>query len=56
MIPVFMAAVAVRAVFIVTYDSDMLDLHKPHGIGCVTPRSISFRNPVGNIDLPGTVY
>jgi predicted nucleic acid-binding protein len=36
--PVIMAAVAVRAAFIVTYDSDLLDLHKPHGVSCVTPR------------------
>jgi predicted nucleic acid-binding protein len=36
---VIMAAVAVRAAFIVTYDSDLLDLQKPHGIACVTPRA-----------------
>jgi predicted nucleic acid-binding protein len=37
--PVIMAAVAVRAAFIVTLDSDMLDLRKPHGVFCVTPRA-----------------
>jgi predicted nucleic acid-binding protein len=37
--PVIMAAVAVRAGFIVTYDSDLLDLRKPHGVSCVTPRA-----------------
>jgi predicted nucleic acid-binding protein len=37
--PVIMAAVAVRASFIVTYDSDLLDLQKPHGFACVTPRA-----------------
>ena len=37
--PVIMAAVAVRAAFIVTYDSDLLDLQKPHGIACVTARA-----------------
>lgn len=37
--PVVMAAVAVRAVFLVTYDSDLLDLQKPHGVSCVTPRA-----------------
>jgi putative PIN family toxin of toxin-antitoxin system len=36
--PVIMAAVAVRAGFIVTYDADLLDLQKPHGAACVTPR------------------
>jgi len=36
---VIMAAVAARAVFIVTYDSDLLDLEKPHGVSCVTPRA-----------------
>jgi predicted nucleic acid-binding protein len=34
-----MAAVAVRAAFIVTYDSDLLALQKPHGVACVTPRA-----------------
>jgi putative PIN family toxin of toxin-antitoxin system len=37
--PVIMAAVGVRAVFLVTYDSDLLDLQKPHGVACVTPRA-----------------
>jgi predicted nucleic acid-binding protein len=38
--PVVMAAVAVRAAFIVTYDADLLVLQKPHGVACVTPRSL----------------
>jgi len=37
--PVIMAAVAVRAAFIVTSDFDLLDLQKPHGVWCVTPRA-----------------
>lgn len=37
--PVVMAAVAVRAAYIVTYDSDLLELEKPHGVCCVTPRA-----------------
>jgi putative PIN family toxin of toxin-antitoxin system len=37
--PVIMAAVNVRADFIVAYDSDLLDLEKPHGVLCVTPRA-----------------
>ena len=37
--PVIMAAVAVRAAYLVTYDPDLLDLEKPHGIACVTPRA-----------------
>ena len=36
--PVVMSAVAARARFIVAYDSDLLDLGKPYGIACVTPR------------------
>lgn len=36
--PVVMSAVAARAHFIVAYDSDLLDLEKPYGIACVTPR------------------
>ena len=36
--PVVMSAVAARAHFIVAYDSDLLDLGKPYGIACVTPR------------------
>lgn len=35
---IIMAAVAARATFIVTYDSDLLVLQKPHGISCTTPR------------------
>ncbi len=34
-----MAAVAARAAYIVTYDPHLLDLRKPHGISCVTPRA-----------------
>ena len=37
--PVVMAAVAVRAKYIVTTDHDLLDLKKPYGIACVTPRA-----------------
>jgi predicted nucleic acid-binding protein len=37
--PVIMAAVGVRADFLVTYDPDLLDLKKPHGVFCVTPRA-----------------
>jgi putative PIN family toxin of toxin-antitoxin system len=37
--PVVMAAVAVRAAFIVTNDPDLLDLRKPYGVSCVTPRA-----------------
>ncbi|MGP8202257.1 MAG: putative toxin-antitoxin system toxin component, PIN family [Limisphaerales bacterium] len=37
--PVIMAAVAVRAAFIVTSDSDLLDLRKPHDVSCVTPHA-----------------
>jgi len=33
-----MAAVAVRAAFIVTTDGDLLDLKKPYGIACIRPR------------------
>ena len=36
--PVVMSAVAARAQFIVAYDPDLLDLEKPYGIACVTPR------------------
>ena len=36
--PVVMAAVAVRAAFIVTTDGDLLDLEKPYGIACIRPR------------------
>jgi predicted nucleic acid-binding protein len=36
--PVVMAAVAARARFIVAYDPDLLNLSKPYGIACVTPR------------------
>jgi predicted nucleic acid-binding protein len=37
--PVIMAAVSVRAEYIVTGDNDLLDLEKPHGVACVTPRA-----------------
>ncbi len=37
--PVVMSAVAARAQFIVAYDPDLLDLEKPYGIACVTPRA-----------------
>ncbi len=33
-----MAAVAVRAAFLVTTDGDLLDLKKPYGIACLSPR------------------
>lgn len=36
--PVIMAAVAVRAAFIVTTDGDLLDLGKPYGAACIAPR------------------
>jgi putative PIN family toxin of toxin-antitoxin system len=36
--PVIMAAVAVNAHYIVTTDKDLLDLRKPYGVSCVTPR------------------
>jgi putative PIN family toxin of toxin-antitoxin system len=36
--PVVMAAVAVRAAYIVTMDGDLLDLKKPYGIACLRPR------------------
>ena len=36
--PVIMAAVAVNAQYIVTTDKDLLDLGKPYGVSCVTPR------------------
>jgi putative PIN family toxin of toxin-antitoxin system len=37
--PVIMAVVSGRAEFIITSDSDLLDLQKPHGVSCVTPRA-----------------
>lgn len=37
--PVVMSAVAARAQFIVAYDPDLLDLEKPYGIACLTPRA-----------------
>ncbi len=37
--PVIMAAVACRAVWLVTKDPDLLVLGKPYGIACVTPRA-----------------
>jgi predicted nucleic acid-binding protein len=33
-----MAAVAVNANYLVTADKDLLDLGKPYGVSCVTPR------------------
>ena len=39
MIHVIMAAVVVRADCVVTSDPDLLDLQKPHGVSCVTPRA-----------------
>lgn len=36
--PVVMAAVAANALYIVTTDKDLLDLGKPYGIACLTPR------------------
>ena len=36
--PVIMAAVVVNAHYIVTTDKDLLDLGKPYGVACVTPR------------------
>jgi putative PIN family toxin of toxin-antitoxin system len=37
--PVIMAAVAGNAHYIVTTDNDLLDLGKPYGVACVTPRA-----------------
>jgi putative PIN family toxin of toxin-antitoxin system len=36
--PVVMAAVAANAHYIVTTDKDLLDLGKPYGVACLTPR------------------
>ena len=36
--PVVMATVAVRAAFLVTTDGDLLDLKKPYGVACLSPR------------------
>ena len=36
--PVVMAAVAARASYLVTTDNHLLDLQKPFGVECVTPR------------------
>jgi putative PIN family toxin of toxin-antitoxin system len=36
--PVIMAAVAVRAAYIVTTDHDLLSLKKPYGPACILPR------------------
>ena len=36
--PVIMAAVAVRAAYIVTTDDDLLSLKKPYGSACIQPR------------------
>lgn len=35
---VIMSALAAQAKFIVTTDNDLLDLGKPYGVACVTPR------------------
>lgn len=37
--PVVMAAVAASAGYIVTSDGDLLDLEKPYGVECLTPRA-----------------
>ena len=37
--PVVMAAVSARAGYIVTTDGDLLDLEKPYGVECLTPRA-----------------
>jgi predicted nucleic acid-binding protein len=37
--PVVMAGVAANARYIVTLDKDLLDLGKPYGIACITPRA-----------------
>ena len=36
--PVLASAVAARAKFLVSYDSDCLDLGKPYGVHCIRPR------------------
>ena len=36
--PVIMAAVAVRAAYIITTDNDLLSLKKPYGSTCILPR------------------
>jgi putative PIN family toxin of toxin-antitoxin system len=36
--PVIMAAVSVNANYLVTTDKDLLDLGKPYGVSCATPR------------------
>ena len=37
--PVVAAAVSGGAQYLVAYDKDLLDLEKPYGVHCVTPRS-----------------
>jgi predicted nucleic acid-binding protein len=37
--PFVMAATAIRANYIVSYHPRLLDLQKPHGVSCVTPRA-----------------
>jgi predicted nucleic acid-binding protein len=37
--PVIAAAVAGNARYIVAYDRHLLDLEKPYGVACVTPRA-----------------
>jgi predicted nucleic acid-binding protein len=34
-----MAAVAANARYLVTADKDLLDLGKPYGVSCLTPRA-----------------
>ena len=36
--PVIMSALAAQVQFIVTTDNDLLDLGKPYGVACITPR------------------
>ncbi len=37
--PVLAAALGARATYLVSYDRDLLDLGKPFGIQCVSPRA-----------------
>ena len=37
--PVVAAAVSGAAPYLVAYDQDLLDLEKPYGVACVTPRA-----------------
>jgi len=38
--PVVAAAVSADADYLVTYDRDLLELEKPYGVACVTPRAL----------------